>query len=228
MFGSTGARKIACLWAGSLRLNREVSEDAGSSRSDVWHSAAEYLGRYFSSTARQKSRLLKKAPLEKLQTTALEHPDPGTRRECLYFLDHYANDASTSVFVEALQDPVGSVRNAALHSLACESCRTGPLCATEVVPAIMGVLDGDPSPDLRTKAIAPLLRLAGRDPRAWAAIEHAAGHDPDAIVRRAAAGALRGSFVVPRKRNERYQRRHNRTAARTASTATARAAEDLP
>lgn len=179
----------------------------------AWCSAGPYLKQFFSSTPKQKSRLAKKKPLADLHTAALAHPDPFTRRDCLGFLEHYANDASTAVFAAALHDPVDFVRNVALHSIACESCRTEELCVTDVVPDIICVLEADPSPELRTKAIPTLLRLAGRDHRAWEAIERASGNDPDAIVRRAAADALCGNFVAPRKRYERRQRRHDGSTA---------------
>jgi HEAT repeat protein len=181
---------------------------------EAWRSAGPYLKRFFSATSKQKSRLVKKVPLANLQAASLHHPDPFIRRECLFFLDHYANEASTAVFAEALRDPVDFVRNAALHSIACESCRTAEVCVADVVPGIVGVLEGDPNPELRTKAIPTLLRLAGRDHRAWEAIGRAAQRDPDGIVRRAAADALCGYFVAPRKRYERRQRRHDRLAAR--------------
>jgi HEAT repeat protein len=190
---------------------------SGDDRSSAWRSARAYLNRFFSATPKQKSRIMKKAPLADLQTAALHHPDPFARRECLFFLDHYANEPSTAVFAEALRDPVDFVRNAALHSIACESCRTAELCVADVVPDIVQVLEGDPSPDLRTKAIPTLLRLGGRDSRAWDAISRAAEHDPDSLVRRAAADALCGYFVAPRKRYERRQRRHDRLAERRAN-----------
>jgi hypothetical protein len=133
----------------------------------------------------------------------------------LFFLDHHANEQSTAVFAEALHDAVDFVRTTALHAIACESCRTAELCAADVVPAIALVLERDPSPDLRTKAIPTLLRLARRDRRAWEAIGRAAERDPDGIVRAAAADALRGYFVAPRKRYDRRQRRHCGRAART-------------
>jgi HEAT repeat protein len=179
----------------------------------AWRSAGSYLRQFSSATPKQKSRLARKKPLEDLQAAALAHPDPFTRRDCLGFLDHYANEASTVVFAAALHDPVDFVRNAALHSIACESCRKEELCVAEVVPDIIGVLEADPSPELRTKAIPTLLRLAGRDHRAWEAIERASGNDSDQIVRQAAADALCGNFVAPRRRYERRQRRHDGTAA---------------
>lgn len=182
---------------------------------EAWRVAESYLKQFFSATAKQKSRLARKAPLADLHTAALHHPDPFVRRGCLGFLDHYANEASTAVFAEAMHDPVDFVRNVALHSIACESCRTEELCIAEVVPDIVGVLESDPDAELRTKAIPTLLRLAGRDRRAWDAIGRAAENDPDGIVRQAAADALCGYFVAPRKRYERRQRRHNRKAAAT-------------
>jgi hypothetical protein len=182
-----------------------------------WSSAGPFLKGFFSATAKQKSRLVKKAPLADLQAAALRDPDPFARRECLFFLDHYANEASTSVFAGALHDPVDFVRNAALHSIACESCRTADLCVADVVPDIVAVLADDPNPELRTKAIPILLRLAGRDSRAADAISRAAEQDPDGMVRQAAADARRGYFVAPRKRYERRQRRHGRRAPKTAS-----------
>jgi HEAT repeat protein len=183
---------------------------------EAWRSAGPFLKEFFAATPRQKSRLAKKVPLADVQTSALHHPDPFVRRECLFFLDHHANEASTAVFAEALHDPVDFVRNAALHSVACESCRSTELCVADVVPGIVAVLEGDPSPELRPKAIPTLLRLAGRDRRAWDAIGRAADRDPDGIVRQAAADALGGYFVAPRKRYERRQRRHGRLAARVA------------
>jgi hypothetical protein len=181
---------------------------------DAWRVAEPYLKRYFSATPNQRSRLLKKAPLGDIQASALRHRDASIRRVCLFFLDHHANEVSTAVFAAALHDPAGHVRTMALHSIACESCRTDELCASVVVADIAAVLETDPDPELRTKAMTTLLRLADRDSRATDAIRRAAEHDPDPIVRTAAAGALSGSFVAPRKRYDRQQRRHGGTARR--------------
>jgi HEAT repeat protein len=168
----------------------------------------DFFDRFAHATARQRARITARAPLADLSASALRHPDPFTRRWCLFFLDHYANDASMPVFAAALHDPVDFVRNMALHSLACEACKSGELCAADVVPGLVDVLQHDPSPDLRTKAIPLLLRLAGSDPRARSAVEAAATSDSDPIVRRSAVDALAGRLVPPRKRYQRSQRRH--------------------
>jgi hypothetical protein len=67
---------------------------------------------------------------------------------------------------------------------------------------------------MRTKAIPFLLRFSRQDERARAAVERAAITDPDDLIRQAAADGLSGRFVPPRKRYERRQRRHARTARR--------------
>ncbi len=82
------------------------------------------------------------------------------------------------------------------------------------MPGLVQVLEHDPNVELRTKAIPLLLRLAGQDDRARAAVEGCSLNDPDHLVRQAAADGLAGRFVPPRKRYERRQRRHARTAAR--------------
>jgi hypothetical protein len=177
--------------------------------------ATAFLRRFSSGTANQRSRLVRKAPLAAIQAAALQHPDPFVRRGCLFLLDHYANDQSMAVFGEALHDPVDFVRNMALHSLACEACKTSQLCAADVVPGLIEVLESDPSVEMRTKVIPLLLRLQGHDARARAAVARAALNDTDGLIRQAAGDGLAGRFVRPRKRYERSQRRHARTAAST-------------
>jgi hypothetical protein len=130
----------------------------------------------------------------------------------LSFLDHYANEASASVFVRALHDPVELVRHTALHSLACETCRTEELCAADVVPHVVDVLSADPSAEMRHKAVPLLLRLADRDPRGRQAVERAADNDEDSLVREVARQALAGQHVPSRRAYQRRARRKRTTA----------------
>ncbi len=181
---------------------------------DGHREVTSFLRHFNSGTTRQRSRLIPKAPVAAIQRAALGHDDPFMRRMCLFFLDHYANDQSMPVFGEALHDPVDFVRNAALHSLACETCKTGDLCAADVVPGLIDVLEHDRSVEMRTKAIPLLIRLSGQDARARPAVERSAQSDPDDLIRQAAADGLTGRFVPPRKRYERRQRRHARMGPR--------------
>jgi len=143
-----------------------------------------------------------------LQVAALRHPDPHIRRTCLWVLDHHANDESVPVFARALEDDVDFVREMALHSLACEGCKELQMCLADVVPPLIRVVQQDPKPDLRIKALAALFGLSRRDDRAQEALEQAARDNSDPIVRRCAAGAARGVFTAPKKRSERRQRHH--------------------
>ncbi len=156
------------------------------------------LGGCFSSHTRD--RLRTRVPIAAMKLAAIGHEDPWVRRKCLSFLDHHAADESVSVFLQALNDPVAPVRDLALHGLACERCRTEALCVAEVTPRIVRVLEDDPDPEVRFKAIPILRRLATRDRTAMSAIERAARADPDECVREAAAGILRGER--PRRWNQ--------------------------
>jgi hypothetical protein len=173
------------------------------------HAAADatrFLERYAATSAHRRSRVAASAPLGALHAAALHHPDPFVRRACLVFLDHHANEASTAVFAAALRDPVELVRHPALHSVACETCRSAPLCPADVVAPLVTVLASDPSAELRHKAVPVLLRLAARDPadaRARRAVERAASADPDPLVREVAALALAGRQVRSRRAHER-------------------------
>lgn len=173
----------------------------------------DFFSRWGSGTARQRAKAVARAPLPEIHAAALQHPDPLVRRWCLFFLDHYANDESMAVFAQALRDPIDFVRNAALHSFACDACKKGALCVADVVPGLVDVLRNDPSPELRLKAIPLLMRLASGEGVPREAVEASAEADPDPIVRSAAAEALAGRLVQTRKRYQRNQRRHAKTAA---------------
>jgi hypothetical protein len=159
----------------------------------------DFLAGFAQVPIRKRSRAAERAPLSRLQAAAVAHPDPFARRACLDFLDHHANEASASVFAAALSDPVEPVRNMALHSIACERCRSEELCVTDVVPALIMVLETDPSPGMRHKAIPKLLDFTNLDPRARTAVEAAAEHDRDDLVRDVAHRALAGEHIRDRK-----------------------------
>jgi HEAT repeat protein len=181
------------------------------------HDAAEAeaaLGRvdrlFGSRPAKQRKRgwVPSREAVRDLQLAALQHPDPHIRRSCLWVLDHYANDVSMPVFARAVEDDVDFVRDMALHSLACEGCKQQEMCVADVVPPLIRVLEHDPKPDLRIKALSALFGLSRRDDRAQDALERAARDNTDALVRRCAAGAANGVFTPPKKRGERSRRRN--------------------
>jgi HEAT repeat protein len=157
---------------------------------------------------RRPLRRMRAEDVRDLQLAALSHPDPHVRRSCLGILDHYANDVSMAVFAQALNDDVEFVREVALHSIACEVCKQDDLCVADVVSPLLRVLDGDPKPDLRIKALRALFGLLGRDSRIPDALASAARTNTDRIVRECAGNAARGVWVQPKKRYQRRQRHH--------------------
>jgi HEAT repeat protein len=178
--------------------------------------AEAFLRRWNSLPNKQAPRLAPEIPIAAMQVAAVRHPDPWVRRSCLSFLDHYANDASTSTFLAALDDPVTPVRAMALHGLACDQCRTDELCVGDVVPVLSRVVRSDPNPEVRHAAIPILLRLSNRDRRAREAIETAAATDGDPLVRQVATAALDGR-VRDALRSRHDLRRMSRTRSGKAS-----------
>ena len=147
--------------------------------------ANDFVHGWVASPKQRRARFGRKLPVA-VQVAALSHPDLAMRRFCLSLLDHYASDGSSHIFRRALRDPVASVRESALHGLACERCRHEDICVTAVVTDVTEILASDPNPEVRHKALAVLARFIDRDGRAGDAIARAAHHDSDAAIRRAA------------------------------------------
>src|SRR5215470_18260437 len=148
--------------------------------------ATDFVHQWGALSKDRRARLGKQIPLAEVQVAALSHPDLAMRRFCLFLLDHYASDVSSDTFRRALRDPVASVRESALHGLACERCRHEDICVTDVVTDVIEILASDPNPEVRHKALAALARFIDRDRRVGDAIARAALQDSDAAIRRAA------------------------------------------
>jgi len=180
--------------------------------------ANDFVHGWVASPKPRRARLGKKLPVAAVQLAALSHPDLAMRRVCLFLLDHYASDVSSDIFRRALRDPVASVRESALHGLACERCRHEDICVTEVVTDVIEALASDPNPEVRHKALAALARFIDRDGRAGDAIARAARHDSDAAIRRAAQAVADSGqpHVRSRKAALRAARRADRRSFSTA------------
>jgi hypothetical protein len=148
--------------------------------------AGDFVRRWSALAKQRRSRLARQMPVGAVQAAALGHPDLAMRRFCLFLLDHYASDASSDVFRRALRDPVASVRESALHGLACERCRVEELAVADVVTDLVESLVRDPNVEVRHKTVAALARFIDRDDRARDAICNAAQDDPDPAIRHVA------------------------------------------
>jgi hypothetical protein len=152
--------------------------------------ATDFVYRWRALSKDRRARLGKQIPISAVQVAALSHPDLAMRRFCLFLLDHYASDVSSDIFRRALHDPVASVRESALHGLACESCRHEDICVTDVVTQLIETMTFDPNAEVRHKTVAALARFIGRDGRAGQAIGRAAHYDPDPAIRDVAQGVV--------------------------------------
>jgi HEAT repeat protein len=85
----------------------------------------------------------------------LRHANWEVRRWCAIWLDHHADPESLAALVPLLRDPKSKVRLFAVHSIACERCKTGenPL---DVVPLLIERIRLDESIRVRRHAVAML------------------------------------------------------------------------
>jgi HEAT repeat protein len=175
-----------------------------------------FLHQWDAASDRGRQRLSQRVPVEAVQHGALHDPDPWVRRQCLAILDHHASDVSTDVFRAALDDPATPVREIALHGLACERCRSDAICLADVVPRVARVLDDDPSPEVRYKALGALVRFASRSAEAAEALARATVDDEDALVREAASLVVSGHHLPNRQRLRRRAQSRRGKASRRA------------
>ena len=183
-------------------------------RSDL-QIANDFVRRWTALARERRARVGRQMPVAAVQVAALSHSDPALRRICLFLLDHYASDASSDTFRRALHDPVASVRESALHGLACERCRHEDICVTDVVTDLVAILASDRNAEVRHKTVAALARFLGRDVRAREAIERATDDDPDPAIRAVAQAVVDSG--QPHVRRRKSALRDVRRASRTAT-----------
>lgn len=146
-------------------------------------------------------RLLRLGPAAAAAATdGLRHQDPRVREYCCMVLDHLMDAESVAALVAALGDPAERVRIAAAHALACDRCKDDGCRpdADAVLPAAIGVLDGDESAHVRAVAAELVGRWAHSHPAACSAVERAARRDPAAAVRKKASWYAPGGTIYRR------------------------------
>jgi HEAT repeat protein len=85
----------------------------------------------------------------------LRHANWEVRRWCAIWLDHHADPETLGALVPLLRDPKSKVRLFAVHSIACERCKSGenPI---DVVPLLIERIRLDESIRVRRHAVAML------------------------------------------------------------------------
>lgn len=113
----------------------------------------------------------------------LQHVNWHVRHWCAILADNVADDETLRALVPLLQDPRPEVRVWAVHSLSCETCKTGanPIDAT---PLLLERIEHDPHIKVRRQAVAMLAHHRAPDPRVRPVLEKIAAEEPDEKLRR--------------------------------------------
>jgi HEAT repeat protein len=129
--------------------------------------------------------------------------DPRLRSQCAALIDRLAGNDSFELMLLLLDDPDASVRQHALHALACDRCKAEDVCALprhQIIPEAVRLLATDPHHIVRALALEVLGRWVHDDDDARLAIERAAELDPSPGNRKKAKWYLPGGAVFERTR----------------------------
>jgi HEAT repeat protein len=131
----------------------------------------------------------------------LRHPNPAVRYYCCRFLDHFLAPDGWDDLLGMLDDPAAGVRSAALHSLACDRCKTGETPdRSKVLPDALRLLAHDPDAHVRAMAIEVVGRFVHERGEAQAALEATIAGDPSPAVRKKARWYAPGGPIFDRTR----------------------------
>ncbi len=118
------------------------------------------------------------------------HPEPRVRFDCVMALDHMADERCIPVLRQLLQDPIPRVRRAAIHSIACETCKvTGFNQSDDLTPILIQMALSDSSPRVRMAAVGALTQTC-TDARAKPVFEMALTLKIDSVLRKTITRAL--------------------------------------
>ena len=130
----------------------------------------------------------------------LSHPDPRVRAKCCQVLDHVMGQSDVTAVIGALADPEPEVRWNALHTLACDRCKSGDCrpSAAAVLPPALALLAADPSPRVRAGACEVVGAWAHSRREAAQALQASASTDPSPAVRKKASWYAPGGPIFRR------------------------------
>jgi hypothetical protein len=139
----------------------------------------------------------------------LRHENAAVRYHCCRLLDHFLVPEALDDLIGMLHDPDPSVRQSALHTLACDRCKQGSCrpAEAEVLPEALRMLDEDDDPHVRAMAIEVVGQYVHTNPIAERALVDANRNDASPAVRKKAGWYAPGGPI------------HKRTAPRPARKA---------
>lgn len=85
----------------------------------------------------------------------LRHANAEVRASCCALLDHFWVPEALGDLIDLLSEPAPQVRQAALHTLACDRCKQGTCrpVEAEVLPAALRILHEDTDPHVCAMAL---------------------------------------------------------------------------
>ncbi|GAA2757720.1 HEAT repeat domain-containing protein [Actinopolymorpha rutila] len=129
---------------------------------------------------------------------AVSDPDPAVRYWACRLLDHHELDTTiANRMLAAVEDRNKKVRQAALHTLACEACKPDDSACfpIDVVGVVLGKLRGDRSLRVRRAAAGLMMWKNPMEPRILRAFRRVLRDETDPILRSKAEKALHFSSV---------------------------------
>lgn len=132
----------------------------------------------------------------------LRHANAHVRRYCCQYFDFFVDGESLDELISMLDDDDADVRVHALHSLACDRCKTDACRPDEalVLPRAIALLRHDPDQHIRQHAVGLVGVSVHRNAEALAAIERAVASDPHPAVRKKARWHAPGGPIFKRTR----------------------------
>ncbi|GAA2613263.1 HEAT repeat domain-containing protein [Actinomadura fulvescens] len=130
----------------------------------------------------------------------LRHWSPTVREQCCKLLDHLLVEDAVEEMIAMLDDPIPSVRVAAVHALSCDRCKTDACRPTEAMVLAPGLrlLRHDPDAHVRAMAVELVGRFVHASTEAETALVRAREADPSPAVRKKAGWYAPGGTIYRR------------------------------
>jgi hypothetical protein len=136
----------------------------------------------------------------------LAHENPDVRLYCTLLLDRLAGTNSFVMLLPLLDDPDARVRSRALHSLACNRCKSDDVCLLDtatILPLAQRALRDDPDAHVRAMAVEVVGTWVHTHPTAADALAIASKSDPSPAVRKKARWFAPGGAIYNRTQPKR-------------------------
>jgi HEAT repeat protein len=120
----------------------------------------------------------------------LQHANWHIRHWSAILADNFVDEETLRALTSLLHDPRAEVRVWAVHSLACERCKSGPN-PVDAIPLLLERIEQDPNIKVRRQAVAMLAYHRSPDPRVLPIFKRIVSDEADMKLRRHAEHGLK-------------------------------------